>query len=137
MVSTSNIAKLRGRIAEAGLRRQDLAALLGYSETMFSLYLNGRRPAPPDFEANVYAAIDRLETAEKAAQEARGAGVSGGRGVMSSDEKPDTKQGTDQTGVTPSLEVQEIANDYDYLLRRFPVDNAALELLRLVIQRRR
>ena len=56
---------------------------------------------------------------------------------MSSDEKPDTKQGTDQTGVTPSLEVQEIANDYDYLLRRFPVDNAALELLRLVIQRRR
>ena len=71
MVSTSNIAKLRGRIAEAGLKRQDLAALLGFSETMFSLYLNGRRPAPPDFEANVYAAIDRLETAEKAAQEAR------------------------------------------------------------------
>ena len=66
-----HLRKLRGHIAEAGLKRQDLAALLGFSETMFSLYLNGRRPAPPDFEANVYAAIDRLETAEKAAQEAR------------------------------------------------------------------
>ena len=66
-----HLRKLRGRIAEAGLRRQDLAALLGYSETMFSLYLNGRRPEPPDFEANVYAAIDRLEAAEKAAGEAR------------------------------------------------------------------
>ena len=70
-MTTLDFSRLRGRIAEAGLKRQDLAALLGYSETMFSLYLNGRRPAPPDFDAQVYAAIDRLERAEKAGQEAR------------------------------------------------------------------
>ena len=60
-----------GLIAEAGIRRQDIAAQLGYSETMFSLYLHGRRPAPEGFEGQVLAALDLLERADKAAQEAR------------------------------------------------------------------
>ena len=48
-----------------------LAGLLGYSESLFSLYINGRRPAPENFEERVQAALDLLEHAERAAKEAR------------------------------------------------------------------
>ena len=65
-----HLRKLRGHIAEAGLKRQDLAALLGFSETMFSLYLNGRRPAPADFETQVRWAMDELEGEQRVAAEA-------------------------------------------------------------------
>ena len=65
-----HLRKLRGHIAEAGLKRQDLAALLGFSETMFSLYLNGRRPAPADFETQVRWAMDELEEEKRVASEA-------------------------------------------------------------------
>ena len=65
-----HLRKLRGHIAEAGLKRQDLAALLGFSETMFSLYLNGRRPAPADFETQVRWAMDELEEEKRVAAEA-------------------------------------------------------------------
>ena len=71
MITTSNMGKLRARIAEAGIRRQDIANYLGYSESMFSYYLNDKRPAPENFEDRVSAALDRLEAAERAAQEAR------------------------------------------------------------------
>ena len=63
--------KIKGRIAEAGIRRRDVAHAIGYSESMFSLILQGDRTMPLDFDSRVRAAIDRLETAEKAAQEAR------------------------------------------------------------------
>ena len=63
--------KIKGRIAEAGVRRRDVAHAIGYSESMFSLILQGDRTLPLDFDSRVRAAIDRLETAEKAAQEAR------------------------------------------------------------------
>ena len=63
--------RLRGRIAEAGIRRQDIAAQMVYSETMFSLFINGRRPALEGFEERVLAVLDKLERAERAAQEAR------------------------------------------------------------------
>ena len=63
--------KIKGRIAEAGVRRRDVAHAVGYSESMFSLILQGDRTMPLDFDSRVRAAIDRLETAEKAAQEAR------------------------------------------------------------------
>ena len=63
--------RIKGRIAEAGVRRRDVAHAIGYSESMFSLILQGDRTMPLDFDFRVRAAIDRLETAEKAAQEAR------------------------------------------------------------------
>ena len=63
--------KIRGRIAEAGVRRRDVAHAIGYSESMFSLILQGDRTMPPDFEARVHTALERLEAAEKAAQVAR------------------------------------------------------------------
>ena len=48
-----------------------LAAQLGYSESLFSLYINGRRPPPEGFEERVLAALELLEEAERAAKEAR------------------------------------------------------------------
>ena len=63
--------KIKGRIAEAGIRRRDVAKAVGYSEAMFSLILQGDRTMPPDFEVRVRAALDRLERAERAAEEAR------------------------------------------------------------------
>ena len=67
----SNISRLRGRMAEVGIRRQDIAAQLGYGESLFSLYINSRRPAPEGFEERVQAALDLLEQADRAAKEAR------------------------------------------------------------------
>ena len=63
--------KIKGRIAEAGVRRRDVAHAIGYSESMFSLILQGDRTMPLDFDSRVRAAIDRLEAAEQAATEAR------------------------------------------------------------------
>ena len=65
------IPGLRARIAELGVRHGDVAHALGLHISQFSAYMNGRIPAPADFEANVTAALDRLEAAERAAQAAR------------------------------------------------------------------
>ena len=58
---TDEFCSLRGLIAEARLKRQDIAELIGCSETMFSLYINGRRAAPPGFKESVLRAVDRLK----------------------------------------------------------------------------
>ena len=70
-IATEARKKIKGRIAEAGVRRRDVAHAIGYSESMFSLILQGDRTMPLDFDSRVRAAIDRLETADKAAAEAR------------------------------------------------------------------
>ena len=67
----TRIAPLRGRIAELGVRKSDVAKQLGLDPTAFSAILNGRRTAPADFERRVTAALDRLEKAELAADTAR------------------------------------------------------------------
>ena len=66
-----NINRLRGRLAELGVTQQDLADLLGINPTLLNHILKGRRPPPPDFFEKVNAALDRLERAEKAGQEAK------------------------------------------------------------------
>ncbi len=63
--------RLRGRLAELGVTQQDLADLLGINPTLLNHILKGRRPPPPDFFEKVNAALDLLEAAEKAAQEAK------------------------------------------------------------------
>ena len=78
MNSIHVVPKLRGRMAESGVTQQDLANVLGINPTLLNHVLNGRRTPPPDFEARVHAALDRLEAAEKAAQEARERVLSGG-----------------------------------------------------------
>ena len=63
--------KLIGRIAEIGVVQADVAVHLGIHPTLLNAILRGRRPMPEGFEARVHATLDRLETAEQAAQEAR------------------------------------------------------------------
>ena len=67
----TTLPKLRGRIAELGVRKGDVARELGMDQALFSRYLNGRQPPPADFERRVTAALDRLEQAERAADKAR------------------------------------------------------------------
>ncbi len=67
----TSLPKLRGRIAELGVRKGDVARELGMDQALFSRYLNGRQPSPADFERRVTAALDRLEQAEQAADKAR------------------------------------------------------------------
>ena len=71
MVIDTKIARLRGRIAEAGIRHADLAKHLGIHPTLFSAIITGRRDAPVGFATRAHATLDRLEAAEKAAAEAR------------------------------------------------------------------
>lgn len=67
----TGIRKLRGRIAELGIRQQDVAAALGMDPSQLSAILNERRRAPDGFVDEVTATLDRLEEAEAAADEAR------------------------------------------------------------------
>lgn len=70
-MDSTGIRKLRGRIAESGVYKVELARVLGIHPTQLSAILHGRRSAPAGFEARVTAALDRLEAAEAAAEEAR------------------------------------------------------------------
>ena len=65
-------------MAEIGVAQQDVAQQLGISVTSLNLYLNGRRRPPVDFEPRVLAALDLLERAERAADEARRRVLEGG-----------------------------------------------------------
>ena len=73
------ITRLRGLIAERRIPRRAIAAQLGYSESLFSLILNGYRPMPEGFEERVVAELDLQEEAEAAAQEARERVLAGNR----------------------------------------------------------
>ena len=77
-IPMNEISDLRARIAALGLRKGDVAAAAGLDQSMFSQYLNGRREPPADFEGRVTAALDRLERAERAAEEARAKVLAGG-----------------------------------------------------------
>lgn len=63
--------KIIGRIAELGLVQADVATRLDMHPTMLNHILRGRRPMPEGMEARIHAALDRLEAAERAADEAR------------------------------------------------------------------
>ena len=72
---SSPMDRVRSRIFQLGIPQERVALAAGYGPSLFSRYLSrylrGRRRPPPDFVEKVNAAIDRLEAAEKAAQEAR------------------------------------------------------------------
>ena len=65
------LASIRARIAELGVRHAAVAHELGIHPTLLSTILNGHRTPPADFERRVTAALDRLERAERAAEQAR------------------------------------------------------------------
>ena len=72
MSTTSGcIRELRYRIFESAVLQERVAAEAGMDAGLFSRILSGRRPASPDFVQKASAALDRLESAEAAADEAR------------------------------------------------------------------
>lgn len=70
-MSALSFEQLRQRIRDASITQERLALQLGFDPSLFSRYLRGLRPAPDGFAARVGAALDKLEQAEAAADEAR------------------------------------------------------------------
>ena len=62
---------LSRRIASSQATQEAIAVQAGYDPTAFSRILRGLRKPPAGFEERVYEAIDALECAETAANEAR------------------------------------------------------------------
>ena len=71
MFTSSEIQAIRGRLAAAGVTQIDLANQLGIHPTKLNHLLRGKRPIPPGFLASATAALEQLERAEQAADEAR------------------------------------------------------------------
>ena len=71
MVMAEGVARLRGRIAEMGVKHHVVAEEVGMHYTQLSRILNGRQAMPKGFEGRAHSALDRLEAAEQAAAEAR------------------------------------------------------------------
>ena len=67
----AGVARLRGRIAEMGVKHHEVAGEVGMHYTQLSRILNERQPMPKGFEGRVHSALDRLEAAERAAAAAR------------------------------------------------------------------
>ena len=59
------------RVRQSSVSQERVAKEAGYPVTAFSRMLRGLRARPPGFEDQVYAALDALECAEMAAEEAR------------------------------------------------------------------
>ena len=58
---------IRSRLAALGVSQHALARALGVSQATLSLWLNGYRQPPPEFEAAAMAELDVIEQAERAA----------------------------------------------------------------------
>ena len=64
---------------ERGIRQEQVADAVGIEPSLFSRYLNRRRRPPEDFGPTVKAALDRIEAAERAADETRAKVLAGTR----------------------------------------------------------
>ena len=62
---------LRNSISRSTISQERLARALDIEPTQFSRMLRGLRPMPDEVETRAHAALDMLERAERAAQEAR------------------------------------------------------------------
>ena len=62
---------IRHQMALLSVSQERIALAAGYDPSLFSRILRGLRPEPAGFEARVTAALDRLERAEQAAEQAR------------------------------------------------------------------
>ena len=63
--------KIMGLIVEIGVRQADLAVRLGINPSLLNAFLRGRRSMPDGLEARIHSTLDLLESAERAADEAR------------------------------------------------------------------
>ena len=63
--------QIRGLILAAGVTQEQVAKSMGMDQTIFSRIMHGHRATPSDFKSRVRRALDRLQAAETAAQDAR------------------------------------------------------------------
>ena len=56
-----SLPKLRGRIAELGVRQFDVARRLGIDPAVLSAYLRGHRKPPEDFPQQLTDVLDNME----------------------------------------------------------------------------
>ncbi len=70
---------IRTRLAALGVSQHALARALGVSQATLSLWLNGYRKPPPEFEAAAMAELDVMERAEREAAELRAKVLAEGR----------------------------------------------------------
>lgn len=69
---------LKVELARRGLNQAPVAEALGLSATTFRSYIQGYRPLPDGFRKRFCAAMDLVERAEAAAEEARREVLAGG-----------------------------------------------------------
>ena len=69
---------LRIRISQSPVSQERVSLAVGYDPALFSRYLRGLRTPPENFVERVRVALDRLEAAERAADEARARVLEGG-----------------------------------------------------------
>ena len=67
----ANIRTRVHRLGALGIPQERIALELGIDRSLLSRYLRGLRKPPEGFEARVHRTLDRLEAAERAAEEAR------------------------------------------------------------------
>ena len=67
----SSVSPIAHRVATSTVTQEAIAVQVGIDQTAFSRILRGLREPPAGFEDRVYEAIDVLECAEMAAEEAR------------------------------------------------------------------
>ena len=78
MDSDTRSSDIKTRIFRLGIPQERVALEMGIDRSLFSRYLRGLRKPPEGFEARLNATLDRLEAAEKAANEARERVLAGG-----------------------------------------------------------
>ena len=78
MIIEINSRQIRTRLALLGIPQERIALEMGIDRSLFSRYLRGLRKPPEGFEARLNATLDRLEVAERAANEARERVLAGG-----------------------------------------------------------
>ena len=83
----TSVQKIRGRIAEIGIRHADVAGHLGIHPSLLSAILHGRRTPPEGFLSHAMAVLDQMEHAERAADEARARALDLGNGSRESHER--------------------------------------------------
>lgn len=65
------IIAIKSRMAAFGISQERLAISIGMERSALNRYLRGVRTFPQGFEARIHQALDVLEAAERAADEAR------------------------------------------------------------------
>ncbi len=83
-----NVQAVRARLAALGVSQHALARALGVSQATLSLWLNGHRDPPAEFEAAATAELDVMERADREAAALRSKVLAEGRAGRTGEWRP-------------------------------------------------